>query len=122
MPTSPKGSSSIATATRWPTPPTSTRLFGARVRYSGFASSRELSTALVGFSPFIAAYLTDQMGGDPWLVAVYLMVTALVAFVAFLFSAETKDVDITAFDPRPSTLVSAPALTAKGSSPAADGR
>jgi MHS family shikimate/dehydroshikimate transporter-like MFS transporter len=80
-------------------------LFAARVRYSGFATSRELSTALVGFSPFIAAYLTEQMGGDPWLVAVYLIGTAVVTLVAFLFSAETKDVDITAFDPLQRNLV-----------------
>jgi MFS transporter, MHS family, shikimate and dehydroshikimate transport protein len=89
-------------------------LFGARVRYSGFASSRELSTALVGFSPFIAAYLTDQMNGDPWLVAVYLMATALISFVAFLFSAETKDVDVTAFDPLQGDLVAAPTMSTEG--------
>jgi metabolite-proton symporter len=91
-------------------------LFGARVRYSGFASSRELSTALVGFSPFIAAYLTDQMDGDPWLVAVYLIATALISFVAFLFSAETKDVDVTAFDPLQGDLVAAPTMSTEGPS------
>lgn len=41
----------------------------------------------------------------PSVVAVYLMATALISFVAFLFSAETKDVDITAFDPVQPDLV-----------------
>ncbi|MBB5131501.1 MHS family shikimate/dehydroshikimate transporter-like MFS transporter [Thermocatellispora tengchongensis] len=88
-------------------------LFGARVRYSGFATSRELSTALVGFSPFVAAYLTGLLDGAPWLVAAYLVATALVTLVAFVFSAETKDMDITAIDPgRPETFGAAGSGTA----------
>jgi MHS family shikimate/dehydroshikimate transporter-like MFS transporter len=89
-------------------------LFGARVRYSGFASSREVSTALVGFSPLIAAYLTDRAGGEPWTVALYLIATSVVSLVAFLFSAETKDVDIAAFDPLQSDLVRSSESAAKG--------
>ena len=44
-------------------------LFGANVRYTGFAGSRELGAALVGFSPTLSAALLGWGGGDPWLVA-----------------------------------------------------
>ncbi|MQA80455.1 MAG: MFS transporter [Streptosporangiales bacterium] len=71
-------------------------LFGARVRYTGFAASRELGAAVAGFSPLIATALL-QLGG-PWLVPVVLVVAAAVSFVAFMFSRETRDVDITAYD------------------------
>jgi MFS transporter, MHS family, shikimate and dehydroshikimate transport protein len=39
------------------------------VRYSGFAASRELGAALVGFSPLISAALLGALDGRPWLVA-----------------------------------------------------
>lgn len=69
-------------------------LFGARVRYTGFAASREIGAALGGFSPLIAAALVAQAGGEGWLVAVWMIFTAAVSFVAFCFSRESKDMDI----------------------------
>ncbi|WP_188188125.1 MFS transporter [Nonomuraea sp. SYSU D8015] len=74
-------------------------LFGARVRYTGFAASRELGAALAGFSPLIGAALAARMGGRPWLVAAFLVGTAVISFWAFWASRETKDVDIAAVDP-----------------------
>ncbi|WP_199431799.1 MFS transporter [Qaidamihabitans albus] len=71
-------------------------LFGARVRYSGFAASRELGAALAGFSPLIASALLTQAGGRPWLVAVWIIFTAVVSFVAFVYSRESRHLDITA--------------------------
>lgn len=71
-------------------------LFGARVRYTGFASSREIGAALGGFSPLVASALVIQGGGTGWLVAVWMVFTALISLVAFAFSRETKDLDITA--------------------------
>jgi MFS transporter, MHS family, shikimate and dehydroshikimate transport protein len=73
-------------------------LFGARVRYTGFAASREIGAALGGFSPLIAAALVAQAGGKGWLVAVWIIFTAAISFVAFWLSKESKDVDITAVD------------------------
>jgi hypothetical protein len=35
-------------------------------------------------------------GGRPWLVAGWIVLTALVSLVAFLCSEETRDIDITA--------------------------
>ena len=69
-------------------------LFGANVRYTGFAGSRELGAALVGFSPTLSAALLGWGGGDPWLVAAWMIFACLVSLVAFLASEETKDLDI----------------------------
>ncbi len=69
-------------------------LFGARVRYTGFAFSRELGAAVAGFSPLIAGALAAALGGAPWLVAAFMVLVALVTGAAFLFSRETKEVDI----------------------------
>ena len=76
-------------------------LFGATVRYSGFASSREIGAAIAGFSPLIAASLQNQLGGEPWLIAVLMIVVCLISLVAFLAAAEGKDVDIEAMGPEP---------------------
>ncbi|WP_216093864.1 MFS transporter [Streptomyces abyssalis] len=69
-------------------------LFGARVRYTGFAASRETGAALAGFSPFIAAALLGYADGDPWLVAVFMAATAAVSLVAFLYSKESRQTDV----------------------------
>ena len=74
-------------------------LFGARVRYTGFAASRELGAAIAGFSPLVSGVLVGAMGGAPWLVAAFMILLALISFVAFYFSAETKDLDIAEVDP-----------------------
>jgi MHS family shikimate/dehydroshikimate transporter-like MFS transporter len=73
-------------------------LFGARVRYTGFAASREIGAALAGFSPLVAAALVAQAGGKGWPVALWMIGTAAVSFVAFLLSKEGKNVDIGAAD------------------------
>jgi MHS family shikimate/dehydroshikimate transporter-like MFS transporter len=82
-------------------------LFGARVRYSGFAFSREMGAAIAGFSPTIATALAGALDGAPWLVAGFMIVSALISLVAFLASVETKDVDIGDFDPEQERIVSA---------------
>jgi MFS transporter, MHS family, shikimate and dehydroshikimate transport protein len=75
-------------------------LFGARVRYTGFAASRELGAALAGSTNLvIAAALLQALGGAPWLVAAFMVLLAFISFVAFYFSAETKDLDIAEIDP-----------------------
>jgi MHS family shikimate/dehydroshikimate transporter-like MFS transporter len=68
-------------------------LYGARVRYSGFATSREIGAALAGFTPLLAtALLTDD--GDPWWIAAYIVGVCAISLVAFLAAPEMKDVDI----------------------------
>jgi MFS transporter, MHS family, shikimate and dehydroshikimate transport protein len=85
-------------------------LFGARVRYTGFAASRELGAALVGFSPTLAAALLGALDGEPWLVAAWMAFASLVSLVAFLASVETKDMDLGVFDPGQEEIVT-PALS-----------
>ena len=82
-------------------------LFGARVRYTGFATSRELGAAIAGFSPLVSAWLLDVNGDEPWLVAAFFVGLSLISLVAFLYSRETKDVDIDEIDPAQARSVSA---------------
>jgi MFS transporter, MHS family, shikimate and dehydroshikimate transport protein len=86
-------------------------LFGARVRYTGFATSRELGAAVAGFSPLIATALLGAGGGDPWLVAAFFVGLAVISLVAFLFSVETKDVEIGELDPAQHEIVTPAAVT-----------
>ncbi|QBI56359.1 MFS transporter [Streptomonospora litoralis] len=81
-------------------------LFGAGVRYTGFAASREMGAAVAGFSPVAASALLAASGGDPWLVALLMIGTAAVSLIAFVFSRETREIDIAAFDPDQASVVS----------------
>ncbi|MGI5211437.1 MFS transporter [Plantactinospora sp. CA-290183] len=69
-------------------------LFGAGVRYTGFAASREIGAAISGFSPLIAAALLSQADGSPWLVALWIIFTAAVSLVAFVIAREARTMDI----------------------------
>jgi metabolite-proton symporter len=70
-------------------------LFGARLRYSGFAFARELGSILAGGpAPFIASALLLWAGGAPWGVAVYMMVLALITALAVYYGPETYRSDI----------------------------
>ncbi len=73
-------------------------LFGARVRYSGFATSREVGAALAGFTPLIAASLLTP-DGAPWWIAVYMIALCALSLIAFLAAPEMKDMDITEAGP-----------------------
>jgi metabolite-proton symporter len=83
-------------------------LFGAGVRYTGFAASREIGAAISGFSPLVAAWLLREGGGDPWLVAAWIILTALISLVAFLMAREARTMDISAVHPEQHDLVGAP--------------
>ncbi len=94
----------IATALGWAPmiavqPAFYAELFGARVRYSGFATSREIGAALAGFTPLVAAALVAAADGAPWVVAGYMIVLCAISLVAFLAVPELKDMDITAAGP-----------------------
>ena len=86
-------------------------LFGARVRYSGFAFSREMGAAIAGFSPTIATALLAAGGGNPWLVALFMILAAVISLIAFLASSETVGMDIARFDPEQEAIVTAPTVT-----------
>jgi metabolite-proton symporter len=76
-------------------------MFGARLRYSGFASARELGSLLAGGpAPFVSGLLLIWAGGQPWGVAGYIIVLALITAIAIYFGPETYRSDIHADDPR----------------------
>ena len=81
-------------------------LFGARVRYTGFATSRELGAAIAGFSPLVSTWLLGVNGDKPWLVAAFFVGLSLISLVAFLYSRETKGIDMEEIDPTQNELVS----------------
>jgi MFS transporter, MHS family, shikimate and dehydroshikimate transport protein len=83
-------------------------LFGAGVRYTGFAASREIGAAISGFSPLVAAFLLREGGGEPWLVAAWIILTAVVSLVAFLAAREARTMDIRAVHAPQNDLVGAP--------------
>jgi len=69
-------------------------MFSTQFRYSGVVLARELTGAFVGGpTPFIAAALVALVGGSPWPVALFMMVTALIPFIAVLFAHETGHSD-----------------------------
>lgn len=69
-------------------------LFGARLRYSGFALARETGSILAGGpAPFIAAWLLLWAGGEPWAVAGYMMLLALITALAVYLGPETAHGD-----------------------------
>jgi MFS family permease len=74
-------------------------LFDPAVRLTGFALSRELGAMVSGFSPLIAAGLLNWGTGEGWPVAAWVVLTALVSGVAFLFSRETRGIALTAGAP-----------------------
>ena len=72
-------------------------MFGAKLRYSGFASARELGSLLAGGpAPFVASLLLASAGGQPWGVAGYMVVLALLTSIAIYFGPETYQSDIQA--------------------------
>ena len=72
-------------------------MFGARLRYSGFAFARELGSILAGGpAPFLAASLLIWGGGQPWGVAIYMIVLSLITVIAVYFGPETYRSNIAA--------------------------
>jgi MFS transporter, MHS family, shikimate and dehydroshikimate transport protein len=70
-------------------------LFGTRVRYSGASLGYQLASVFAGgFAPLIATALLAANGGDPALVAIYMMVMGLISVVATLYANETYDKDV----------------------------
>jgi MHS family shikimate/dehydroshikimate transporter-like MFS transporter len=65
-------------------------MFGTRVRYSGASLGYQLASVLSGgFAPLIAAALLAANGGDPTLVAVYMVAMGVITVVATAFARET---------------------------------
>ncbi|WP_136050759.1 MFS transporter [Microbacterium sp. K36] len=69
-------------------------LFPTNVRYSGSAIAYNVSSILgAAVAPFIAVALWAAVGGEPWLVGLYLSSMGVLTFIALIFTPETKDHD-----------------------------
>lgn len=65
-------------------------LFGTSVRYSGVFLGYEVSAVFAGsLAPFIATVLIAWSGGNPWPVALYIMVLALISLISVYLATET---------------------------------
>jgi MFS transporter, MHS family, shikimate and dehydroshikimate transport protein len=65
-------------------------LFTARLRYSGASLGFQIGAALSGgLTPFAAAAFMAWTGGATWPISVYLIVLALITFVATMTAPET---------------------------------
>jgi MHS family shikimate/dehydroshikimate transporter-like MFS transporter len=70
-------------------------LFGTRVRYSGASLGYQLASVFAGgFAPLIATALLAANGGDPLLVALYMVGLGLVSVIATLLAPETLHKDV----------------------------
>jgi MHS family shikimate/dehydroshikimate transporter-like MFS transporter len=65
-------------------------LFSARLRYSGASFGFQIGAAISGgLTPFAAATLLAWAGGATWPISVYLIVLAVITFVATVAAPET---------------------------------
>ena len=81
-------------------------LFGTRVRYSGASLGYQLASVFAGgFAPLIATALLAANGGDPTLVALYMVGLGLITVVATLFARETVHKDLHEADDEERELV-----------------
>jgi MFS transporter, MHS family, shikimate and dehydroshikimate transport protein len=70
-------------------------LFGTRVRYSGASLGYQLASVFAGgLAPLIATALLAANGGNPTLVALYMMAMGLISVVATLYATETFQKDV----------------------------
>ncbi|HEY5930076.1 MAG TPA: MFS transporter, partial [Burkholderiales bacterium] len=70
-------------------------MFGAKLRYSGFATAREIGSLLAGGpAPFVATLLLSWGTGQPWYVAGYMVALALITAISIYFGPETYKSDI----------------------------
>jgi MHS family shikimate/dehydroshikimate transporter-like MFS transporter len=65
-------------------------LFAARLRYSGASLGFQIGAAISGgLTPFAAATFMAWTGGATWPISVYLIVLAVITFVATMAAPET---------------------------------
>ena len=64
-------------------------LFAARLRYSGASLGFPVGAAIGGLTPFAAATFMAWTGGATWPISIYLIVLAVITFVAATIAPET---------------------------------
>lgn len=92
-------------------------LFGPRVRYSGFATAREIGSVLAGGpAPAVATLLVAWAAGAPWGVAAYIAGLSLVSLIAVLAGPETFKVDLRRERPDAAGADARPGVAVQGGS------
>jgi MHS family shikimate/dehydroshikimate transporter-like MFS transporter len=70
-------------------------LFGTQVRYSGASLGYQLASPLAGgLAPLIGTALLKWSGGNPWPVAVYLLIMSAITITSVWLAAETHRDDL----------------------------
>jgi MFS transporter, MHS family, shikimate and dehydroshikimate transport protein len=69
--------------------PLYSELFAARLRYSGASLGFEVGAAIGGLTPLAAATFMAWTGGATWPISVYLIVVAVITFIAAMAAPET---------------------------------
>jgi MFS transporter, MHS family, shikimate and dehydroshikimate transport protein len=64
-------------------------LFATRMRYSGASLGFQVGAAIGGLTPFAAATFMAWTGGATWPISVYLIVLAVITFIAAVAAPET---------------------------------
>ena len=64
-------------------------LFATRMRYSGASLGFQVGAAIGGLTPFAAATFMAWTGGATWPISIYLIVLAVVTFIAAIAAPET---------------------------------
>ena len=70
-------------------------LFGTEVRYSGASIGYQLASPFAGgIAPLIATALLEWSGGEPWPIAVYLVVLGVTTIASVLVASETHKIQL----------------------------
>jgi hypothetical protein len=65
-------------------------LFGTDVRYTGASVGYQLASPLAGgVAPLISTALLEWTGGQPWPIAVYMIILSAITLVSVWLAAET---------------------------------
>ena len=74
-------------------------LFGTDVRFTGVSIGYQLASPLAGgLAPLIATALMDRNDGQPWGVAIYMIVLAAITLVSVWLAAETHRSELSDHD------------------------
>ncbi|MEX0977427.1 MAG: MFS transporter, partial [Pirellulales bacterium] len=77
-------------------------LFGTDVRYTGASIGYQLASPLAGgLAPLISMALLQKSGGEPWPVAVYLIILAAITLLSVWLAAETHRAPLSDLDATP---------------------
>jgi metabolite-proton symporter len=75
-------------------------LFSTRVRYTGVSFVYQFSGIFAsGLTPLIAATLLHYGGGEPWLIAGYIVFVAVVSLISVAFLQDRTGKDLSEIDP-----------------------